>query len=222
MLKKSLFSLILLFLVPFSALAIPAITCHCFTDRAYDPARPAAADPYFLATTQNTFFATVFGVDKKTIVLKKQKGTSAEDLWIAYRVAENSASTPEALLLARAAKENWIEVLVPLHLSPATLGTSFSSAINSHATDDQLARVVVDDLFRRFRLLSESELAALRKRGISNQEVILATLISTRRKQPVEKIYREVTGGARSWGDKIAEAQIDINEMEREISVLLK
>lgn len=28
------------------ALAIPAITCHCFTDRSYEFARLAADDPY--------------------------------------------------------------------------------------------------------------------------------------------------------------------------------
>jgi hypothetical protein len=32
-----LFSLLILLTLPLPALAIPAITCHCFTDRAYDP-----------------------------------------------------------------------------------------------------------------------------------------------------------------------------------------
>ena len=56
------------------AQAIPTITCHCFTDRSYDPARPALADPYFLAMTQNTLFALTFKIDKKTVVIKKQQG----------------------------------------------------------------------------------------------------------------------------------------------------
>jgi len=66
--------IILLILLPMPALAIPAISCHCFTDRSYQPSRPAAADPYFLATTQNSFFAVVFNVEKKNIVIKKQQG----------------------------------------------------------------------------------------------------------------------------------------------------
>ena len=52
-------------MLPLPALAIPAITCHCFTDRSFNPAKPALADPYFLATTQNSFFAAIFNVDKK-------------------------------------------------------------------------------------------------------------------------------------------------------------
>src|SRR6185369_13742858 len=84
--------LILLLIYPLSAQAIPAITCHCFTDRAYDPARPTLADPYFLAMTQNTFFAELFVVEKKTIVLKKQKGTSADDLLVAYWIATKSGA----------------------------------------------------------------------------------------------------------------------------------
>ncbi|CAG0969596.1 hypothetical protein GEOBC_01197 [Geobacteraceae bacterium] len=45
--RHYLLSLVLLVLFPLSALAMPAITCHCFTDRAYDPARPMVADPLF-------------------------------------------------------------------------------------------------------------------------------------------------------------------------------
>ena len=55
--------LLALVLAPLPAAAIPAITCHCFTERAYDPALPFVADPYFLATTQNSFFAAAFAVE---------------------------------------------------------------------------------------------------------------------------------------------------------------
>lgn len=222
MLTKSLLSLFILLLLPHSALAIPAITCHCFTDRSFDPARPAVADPYFLATTQNTFFSIVFGLDKKSIVLMKQKGTPADDLWIAYRVAELSDRTPETLLLARASKASWSEVLAPLRLSPQASKKNLSSAITSRASDARLAQSVVDDLFISFRLLSAGELATLRKSGITNQQLILAALISAKTGQPVERIYREVTSGGKSWGEKIVEGKLDINELEAGISALLK
>lgn len=88
--NKILFCFILMYTLPISAYAIPAITCHCFTDRSYDAAHPAAADAYFLATTQNAFFALVFNTDKKSVVMKKQQGTSPDDLWIAYWVASKT------------------------------------------------------------------------------------------------------------------------------------
>ncbi|HZV82147.1 MAG TPA: hypothetical protein VFF53_08275, partial [Geobacteraceae bacterium] len=106
-------SLLLLLALPMPARAIPAITCHCFTDRSYDPARPALADPYFLATTQNSFFAEVFNMDKKNLVMKKQQGTASDDLWIAYWVAVKTGMSPDALLKAKQDKE-WKDVLAPL------------------------------------------------------------------------------------------------------------
>ena len=91
----SLFIVAALLLLPMPARAVPAITCHCFTDRSFDPSRPALADPYFLATTQNSLFALAFNVDKKTIVMKKQQGASPDDLWIAYWIASKSGMSPE-------------------------------------------------------------------------------------------------------------------------------
>ncbi|WP_432820972.1 hypothetical protein [Trichloromonas sp.] len=222
MIKQALVSLIILLAFPFSAMAIPAINCHCFTDRAYDPSRPEAADPYFLAATQNTFFATVFGTEKKMIVRKKQQGTSMDDLWIAYWVAEKSDSSPESLLETRGTKNNWSEVSQQLGLSPKTMGASFANAVNNQASAERLAQLVVDDLFTRFKIQSEVELAEIRKKGISNPELILATLISAKTNQPAEKIYLEVTGGPKTWGEKIDEAKIDISEIQKDFSILLK
>ena len=45
------------FLTPLAAVAMPTINCHCFRDRSFDPQQPQAADGYFLATAQNSFFA---------------------------------------------------------------------------------------------------------------------------------------------------------------------
>ena len=87
------------------AQAIPAITCHCFTDRSFDPAKPALADPYFLAMTQNTLFALVFKIDKKTVVIKKQQGVSSDDLWLAYWIAAKSGQLPEGLLQAKTERQ---------------------------------------------------------------------------------------------------------------------
>ena len=83
MLRMVFCSLCMVLLLPLSTPAAPAITCHCFTDRSYDPSRPTLADPYFLATTQNSFFAALFTADKKMIVMKKQSGSSAEGRLIA-------------------------------------------------------------------------------------------------------------------------------------------
>ncbi|WP_221250373.1 hypothetical protein [Desulfuromonas versatilis] len=222
MLKKTLLGLTLVLLFPLPAMALPTITCHCFTDRSYDPSRPAAADPYFLASIQNTFFAAVFDIDKKSIVKKKQKGTAMEDLWVAYWVADKSGLSPEVLLQARQEKNNWREVLDTSGLSAESLGAPFFRILASANSDPFLDRAVVDELFARYQLLEPAELEAVRQSGASNPELIIATLISTRTGQAVERIYQEVKVGNTTWGELLDGAKIDLVEMQKEVSALLK
>lgn len=217
-----LLGLIILMSLPLPALAIPAITCHCFTDRSFNPAQPALADPYFLATTQNSFFAALFHVDKKTIVMKKQQGTSSDDLWIAYWVASQTNGSAETLLKAKQAKESWQEVLAPLRISPKTLGDRFSSALNAKGATALLAETVVDEQFRRHRLLADGELAALRKGKASSQELIISTLIAARTRQPARQVYGEVKNGTKTWGSLLQAARIDPKNMQQELTAALK
>lgn len=217
-----LLSLIILLALPLPALAIPAITCHCFTDRAFNPAQPALADPYFLATTQNSFFAAVFNVDKKTIVMKKQQGTLSDDLWIAYWAASKTNKAAETLLQAKETKETWQELLAPLRIAAKTLGSRFTTALNAKASTPRLAETVVDELFLHYRLLTDSELTALRKAGASNQELIIATLIAVKTRQPARQIYLEVKNGAKTWGSLLQTARIDPKNMQRELTAVIK
>jgi hypothetical protein len=220
--KFCLFSLILPLALPSPALAIPAITCHCFTDRSFNPAQPALADPYFLATAQNSFFAALFNVDKKTIVMKKQQGTSSDDLWVAYWVASRSTVSVEALLQANETKETWSEVIALLRIPAKKLGSRFASTLNSKPSAARLAEAVVDELFLRYRLLQAAELATMRKAGASNQELIIATLIAVKSRQPARQVYAEVKNGTKTWGSLLDSARINTKNMQQEITATLK
>lgn len=217
-----LLSLMILLILPLPALAIPAITCHCFTDRSFNPAKPALADPYFLATTQNSFFAAMFNVDKKTIVMKKQQGTSSDDLWIAHWVASKTNTSAETLLQSKQSKEAWQDVIAPLRITTKDLGVRFAAALNAKSSTARLAEAVVDELLLRYRLLADAELVALRKAGASNQEVIIATVIAVKMKQPVMQIYLVVKSGTKTWGSLLRDSRIDTKTMQREIDAILK
>lgn len=208
---------LILLSLPVPAFAMPTITCHCFTDRSYDATRPAAADPYFLATTQNSFFAVVFGVEKKSIVLNKQKGVSADDLWIAYWLSARSGANPEALLNERKSRESWRQVASPMAFPVKSIGVKVADALKNNATDERLAKTVVDELLLRFRFYDEPELAALRRAGAGNQELILAGLVAAKTRQPATQLYRGVKGGSTSWGALLQRANIDPAEIQSEI-----
>ena len=214
--------IILLFLLPLPAMAIPAITCHCFTDRIYDAARPAAADPYLLATTQNSFFAAVFNTDKRTIVIKKQQGTSSDDLWIAYWVASKAGVSPDTLLEARSKHGSWKDVLTAGRITPKVLGTRFSRALNAKSSSARLAETVVDEVFLQYRILPDAEVTAVRKESASNQELIVAVVIAARTRLSARELFKEVKSGAKTWGALLLLANIDTNNMQQEVSSILK
>lgn len=204
------------------AIAMPAITCHCFRDRSYDPAHPTLADPYFLATTQNAFFAQLFAVDKGTVVMKKQGGASSDDMWIAWWVAPSAVVGAETLLQKKQGRENWKELLSPYGLNPRNLGGRVAAALQAGAGSARLAEAVVDEIVLRQQLIGEGELAALRKGGATNQEVIIAILIAAKLRLPAQKVFLEVRSGKSSWGGLLQRGRIDGHSIGKEVASLLK
>lgn len=220
--SKSCLLALLLLALPLPALAIPAITCHCFTDRSYDPAHPTAADPYFLATTQNSFLALALNAEKRTIVLKKQRGASADDLWVAYWLASRTGVSAESLLENRKAKENWKDAVAGSGIDTRSLPPQFAKELHSGASSEALARKVVDDLLIGYRLINEAELAAVRKNWATNQEVIIASIIASKTRRPARQIHLEAKNGKKSWGGLLQTAGIDTSAIEEEIETLLQ
>lgn len=221
--RSKLYVLLLtVLLLPKPATAIPAITCHCFTERKFNSERPSDADPYFLATTQNSFFAEIFHVDKKSIVLKKQSGVSSDDLWIAYWIASKMRLPAEKLLQTKEEKGSWKDAIKAHHISTATLGHQFSKVLNSMQFTKPLAEAVLDELILQNQLLDAGELTTIRKSGASNQELIISILICGKTRQPARELYQRVKSGKETWGSMFTTAGIDSRNLQHEVSALLK
>src|SRR5512138_3933537 len=93
--------------LPAAAAAAPTANCHCFRDRAFDPARPAAADPYVLATTRSSLLSAALGPGKGSLVRAVMGGTAPDDLWVAHWAAARAGGDAGALLEAKGAKGSW-------------------------------------------------------------------------------------------------------------------
>ncbi|MEW6486706.1 MAG: hypothetical protein AB1578_02180 [Thermodesulfobacteriota bacterium] len=184
--------------VPFEAAA--AVSCHCFRDRSFDPLRPAAADPYVLATAQNSVLAAVFGLEKKSVVQAKMTGAANEDLWLAHFAAARTGLRPAELLDARARAGTWGEALGSLGVAPERLGGAFPDFLERNGADALLASAVVDAVAAERLAAVPAELEALRAAGASDAETVAGALLFRLTGTPPVQTLAAVRKGSATWG----------------------
>ena len=187
------------------ALAKPAISCHCFQDRQYDPQRADAADPYFLATTQNSLLAKLFGLSKKDVVRAKMGGADGDSLWVGHYLAQKSRRPIDEVDALFTEKDGWRGVVQQLQLSPEQLPPRFMAALDDQ---QQLAMVVVDAQLLAKLKLTPVQLQRLREQGADNHRAIMAVFISQSGQQEPAELFARVTAGQTSWGRLLAEQQL--------------
>lgn len=216
---KSLIILVSLFtLFPLSA---QAMSCHCFADRDYDPGEPAAADPYYLATAQNSFFSVVFGLKKKKVVLAKQKpGATAEKLWISYWLAATTRQ-PLQKLSAEGKSSSWLGGLEAAGVDLELFPQGFIELLKGAASDNQLARYVVDDLLVTRGIVTKKQLQILQEAKATDQETILAAILGRKTGRQPADLLSLVRGGETTWGTLLLKAGMNGKEMVKEIGSLL-
>lgn len=197
--------IILVFTLTATALAKSAISCHCFQEREYNPQRAEAADPYFLATTQNALLAKLYSVSKKDVVRAKMGGATGDSLWIGHHLAQTSSKSIDQVNALYTEKDGWRGVVEQLQLSEDQLTPQFRAAIDD---PQQLARVVVDAQLLENLTLTPQPLQRLRDQGADNHRTIMAVFLSQANKQEPAEILTRVTDGKTSWGRLLAEQKL--------------
>ncbi len=205
------------------ALANPVAACHCFQNRSFDPEWPAAADPYFLATAHNTFFAAVFGIEKRDVVRQKMSGgTSGDDLWLLHFAADRSNRSLPEIAQARRQAQGWAEALRTLGPDPERMGPRFIAVLSRRGSDAELAAAAADTMLVERLGADSGVVRELRRAEAGHQEVLLALLLSRRHGRPAFELWRQVSQGERTWGSLLDEAKLQAGDFEAEIGGFLQ
>jgi hypothetical protein len=204
-----------------TAFAVQINACHCFQDRSFDAANPEKVDPYLLATTQNSFLATIFGIDKKKIVKAKMSGTSGDDLWIAYFVAAKTGTDVKSLMSARSTSGSWKAALLKNKVNLQLLGTRLSAAFAKDSSDRNLSASVVDQMIIDRFGVKEAEVNKLRMKRATNKEILLSIFLSLRSQRTSLEYYDTVKAGKGTWGSNLNSLGIEAKKMESEIKKMI-
>jgi len=187
-----------------------AAGCHCFRDRTYDPARPAAADPYVLATSRSSLLSAAFAVPKAELVQGAMGGTAPEDAWVARWAGARAGRDAGALLEAKGAKGSWRAALA----GASGLGAPFQAALARGASDAELAALAVDDvLVARFRA-DPAAVESLRAAGATSEQVVVAAILAARLGTPTVPLLKAVQAGQTTWGSLLADAGLPPKEID--------
>lgn len=219
---KILLPLLALLLVASAAPAAPTITCHCFQDRSFEAQRPAAADPYILATAQNSLLAAAFGLPKKEVVRAKMAGASGDHLWVVHYLAARSGQAPGQIEAARQQASDWQTVLSSQRIDPALLSPRFVTALGQTAGDEVLAAAAADATLESRLGAEPATIEALRTAGATSQETILALFLGRRIDRPASELFQRVKSGSATWGEILQASGIEAMNIDDEISRLLR
>ncbi len=185
--------LLVLLLLPSPLFAASTIDCHCFQDRVFNPQAVSAADPYFLATAQNSFLARVYQVDKKSLVKAKMAGADSAALWISYDLATRSGTDVRQVDGLYQLSQDWRFVVSQLRLDPEQLGADYLASLGQ---PERLAALIVDRQLTNHLRLKSRQIRNARSAGMTSQEIILAAIAGA---DPLT-LAQQRQQQQRSWG----------------------
>ena len=194
---------LILFCVFLQGTALAATSgCHCFNERAFNPADKFAADDYILATTFNSLLSRTFDLPKRDIVmLKMQSGVEQNDLLIALKAAKVSGTELKHLLGFREKKFSWQKILSELLPSENFKNDPALQGIQSGLSDAEAAQRIADHLLVEFFRVPEKVVMSLRASGLNEKEMALLLIMDKAGKLPPLDGARQHAKEGKSWSE---------------------
>lgn len=183
------------------------VSCHCFKQRSYEPARPDSADPYILATARNGLLAAASGIPKGEVVRARMTGATETDLWFSMYLAGRTGTPSKTLRKARDGSASWASALDSLNLPTESLGSAFESA-RREGDDLAMSRALADAAFSEGFNVTRDSLNRYRSAGMGNAEIVLSLLLAQRTDKEVQAVYNQVRQGKQTWGSILFSAGI--------------
>jgi hypothetical protein len=204
-----------------SGSAWSAVSCHCFQDRTYDPARPSAADAYFLATAQNSLIAAALNVSKRNIVQSKMGGADADLLWVTYYLSDRTGLDVADMI------ELWTTkgidgLIAKQEKLSMDFDKPFLTALSPAADLKQLARGAYVSVMSVQLGVERPILERLALHGASRKEQILAIFISFLLGEDPSGVYKSIKTGKQTWGQAFTSTGLEPKQIEPTWRKLLK
>lgn len=204
--------------LPVAARAAPTVACHCFKDRSFDPAQPASADAYILATTRSSLLSAAFGAGKGGLVRAVMNGVAPDDLWIAHFAGARLGRGAPGLLEEKGAKGSWKAALA----GAGGLPPAFAKALAAGAGDAALAALAIDEVLVERAGASAEDVAALRASRARSEEVVLAAVLAVHGKTAGMPLLARVRSGGATWGTTLRDAGLAPEDMDRVVRAAVR
>lgn len=197
-----------------------AVNCHCFNNREFEPASPASADPYILATAASSLLVGSARSDKSLIVRKRMAGADEPDVWLGLQGAAVSGKSSGDFFSARDKHGSWAKAYEAMGLNPEKFGKAFAEAL---PRDEFVATRLLADMTLAAAFPTEKDMIAkLRGDGATTQEVAVSLFLkAAAAKDPIETL-KKVKSGQTTWGTLLHDAGFSPKDMSKKMTALAK
>lgn len=179
-----------------------AITCHCFTERSYNPGDRFGADDYILATSFNSLLARSFHVAKREIVMLKMKqGVGQNDLLVGLKIAGAAKIDLRQLIELRRQGRGWPEIVAGLAMDEKTRQDPLLEAIGSSPSVAEAGARVAGQLIADFYTVPLEVIGMFRQSGLKDKEINLLFILTHAGRRELREIAAMYTEEGRSWSE---------------------